>query len=166
LTPSRAMPCTSSTLPAPYAWACCKLSMSPSSPNFRVLLSGADNGFTQWIWSQTLAAFRPVYLNAARTSSLSMPPIGSTPLNPASFMTRYFSSTEPFTPIVEYMIALRRLRFEAAEADGTKAAAAALATVIFRNDRRFIKVSFSLDAMPSLCNRTEHQPRMNTDRHG
>src|SRR5439155_19205318 len=71
-----------------------------------------------------------------------MPPIGSTPSNPASFMTRYFSSTEPFTPIVEYMIALRRLRFEAAEADGKTAAAAALAAVIFRKDRRFIKVWF------------------------
>src|SRR2546430_7471752 len=71
-----------------------------------------------------------------------MPPIGSPPSNPASFMTRNFSSTGPFTPIVEYMIALRRLRFEAAEADGRKAVAAAVAAAIFRNDRRFIKVSF------------------------
>src|SRR5204862_179774 len=59
-----------------------------------------------------------------------------------SFMTRYFSSTEPFAPIVEYMIALRRLRFEAAEADGRTAVAAALAAVILRNDRRFIINSF------------------------
>src|SRR5205809_2048629 len=57
-------------------------------------------------------------------------------------MTRYFSSTEPFAPIVEYMIALRRLRFEAAEADGRTAAAAALAAAIFRKDRRFIINSF------------------------
>src|SRR5207248_1655789 len=71
-------------------------------------------------------------------SSRSMPPIGSTPSNPASFMTRYFSSTEPFTPIVECMIALRKLRFEAAAADGRTAVAAALAAAILRNDRRFI----------------------------
>src|SRR5438067_1590800 len=90
------------------------------------------------MWSQTLAACRPVSLKAASTSSRFMALIGSTPSNPASFMARNFSSTEPFTPIVEYMIALRRFRFDAVEAAGAKAAAAAFPMVIFRNDRRFI----------------------------
>lgn len=51
--------------------------------------------FSQWVWQQTLAACRPVALNAASTSSRFMPPIGSTPSNPASFMTRNFSRTCP-----------------------------------------------------------------------
>src|SRR3954463_6823666 len=109
----------------------------------RVASSGADNGFVQWRWSQTLAAFRPVSLNAASTSSRFIAPIGSTPSNPASFMARNFSSTEPFTPIVEYMMALRRLRFEAALDAGANAAAAAAPIVIFRNDRRFIARFFA-----------------------
>ena len=58
--------------------------------------------------------------------------------NPASFIARNFSSTEPFTPIVEYMMALRRFRFAAAGAAAVKAAAAALPIIIFKNDRRFI----------------------------
>jgi hypothetical protein len=54
-------------------------------------------------------------------------------------MALNFSSTDPFTPMVEYMMALRKLRFEAAVEAGTNAAAAAAAAVIFRNDRRFIR---------------------------
>src|SRR5438105_4782552 len=94
------------------------------------------------MWSQTLAACSPVSLKAASTSSRFMAPIGSTPSNPASFMTLTFSSTEPFTPMVEYMMALRRFRFgfevDAAEAAEAKANAAAPAIVILRNDRRFM----------------------------
>jgi hypothetical protein len=80
----------------------------------RVASSGAESGFTQCVWQQTLAARKPVAWNAARTSSRSIPPIGSTPSNPASFMARNFSRTLPFRPMVEYMMALRRLRLGAA----------------------------------------------------
>src|SRR5262245_5586397 len=67
-----------------------------------------------------------------------MPPIGSTPSNPACFIARNFSSTEPFTPIVEYIMALRSLRVEAAETVGVIASVTTPPAVIFRNDRRFI----------------------------
>jgi hypothetical protein len=40
--------------------------------------------------------------------------------------------------MVEYMIALRKLRFDAAEAVGEKAAPAAPPIVIFKKDRRFM----------------------------
>ena len=59
-----------------------------------------------------------------------------------AFMTRNFSSTEPFTPMVEYMIALRRLRFAAAEEDN--AAAPAPIAVSFKNVLLFIKPCLSV----------------------
>jgi hypothetical protein len=81
----------------------------------RVASSAAESGFSQCVWQQTLAAASPVSLKAAITSSRFIPPIASTPSNPASFIARNFSSTLPFTPIVEYMIALRKFRFGAAQ---------------------------------------------------
>ena len=66
-----------------------------------------------------------------------MAPIGSTPANPASFMARNFSRTDPFTPMVEYMIALRRSRGGAAQPAGTSTAAAA-PVVSWRKVRRFM----------------------------
>src|SRR5687767_11145521 len=104
------------------------------------------------MWSHTLAAFRPVSFKAASTASRSIAPMGSTPSNPASFIARNFWSTEPFTPIVEYIIALRRFRFGAAEEYGVKAVAAAavVATfiVILTKDRRFIRGLCSRSRVP------------------
>src|SRR6185503_2159280 len=62
------------------------------------------------------------------------------PSKPASFIARNFSSTDPFTPMVEYMMALRRSRLDAADAAGAKAAVVALAMVSLRKDRRFIGI--------------------------
>src|SRR5436190_12087583 len=68
-----------------------------------------------------------------------MPPIGSTPSKPASFMARNFSSTLPFTPMVEYMMALRRLRLGGADlAFGRNAVVAAMPAVTFKKERRFM----------------------------
>src|SRR5215213_9665278 len=73
------------------------------------------------------------------TSSRFMPPIGSTPSKPASFMARNFSSTLPFTPMVEYMMALRRLRLGTADrAFGRNAVVAAMPAVTFKKERRFM----------------------------
>src|SRR6185295_1705484 len=67
-----------------------------------------------------------------------MPPLGSTPSKPASFIALNFSITDPLKPIVEYMIAFLILRLDAAMAAGPAAATTAAVTpAIFRNARRF-----------------------------
>ena len=59
----------------------------------------------------------------------------------------------PFTPMVEYMIALRSLRFGAAEADGRQSALPPQRpVVILRNDRRFMrKVHAGLPDYGDVC---------------
>jgi len=73
------------------------------------------------------------------TSSRLIPPMGSTPSKPAAFIARNRSKTEPFRPIVEYMIALRKLRLGVAQDPwGPNVATAAAPIVTFRNERRLI----------------------------
>src|SRR5688572_23738107 len=98
----------------------------------------------QCVWQQTLGIFKPCVFAASSTSSLLMPPMASTPSKPASLTAANFSITEPFTPIMAYMIAFLIARcfvFSAAKV-GAMAAAPVASAVVCRNVRRFMLDKF------------------------
>src|SRR5256885_2058575 len=84
-----------------------------------------------------------VSLKVVSILSRFMVPMGSMSSNSVFFIVWNFSSIEFFTPMVEYMIVLCRLRLDVDVVnvwEGVNAATLAPAIIIFRNDLRCIRL--------------------------